>query len=342
MSKEITTKADALKECPKPRIEITNIDTGETIDLPCKSWNCEFCRPIKKRTLTAYIIDQLVNIYDEISIFTFSLRAGVLNPTGEPIIDWHGYWSFLYKTTQEIYRRFITELRRGTFNEVRKKKTDDKTDMHTIRLNEVMKTGQGHMHVLVDEFIKQEEMYARWNQIAESVLCKIYYEKGWSTECLYNLKSYGTVNTKFICNNKWFEKPKDKLRMIAKYVTKQLEKDLERIEQKIEAKENVAGYVTKQVANITSNAETLAKAVETINKNGASELIKDNINNIEEYAQAEKIDIRPFKRYWSKSNNLRRMKDKSKKLREPLLITNLKTGVQTVNLYSNFPYLCSN
>jgi hypothetical protein len=328
MSKKITKTEGALKECPNPRIKMIYADTGETFTPRCKSYDCEFCGPINKRNLQNYIITQLVTEYGVIIMITISLRAGLGHPPNSGKKD----WEFHYKILQECYRLYNTEVRRGTLNEKRGRKSDNKKDVHIIRLNETMGSGQPHIHAMIDKFIDQKQAYQRFNQVAKSVLMRVYSEKGWDTTEIENLKSFGTINFKFICRNTQFADTRDKLKKITRYVTKQLDKDMAKQEELAEKEIAITSYITKNVNEIIADPEKFKKAAEKIDRQNATGAIKEKINNVEEYSKFENKHKCPYKRKWSKSNNLPK-KNNNEKIQAKLIIKNIKTGRETINLY---------
>ena len=343
MPKEITTKSEALKGCPKPRVRTIETVSGESHNLPCKTWGCPVCGPKRKKQLKYYFKDQLVYQFDSVNLFTFTLRSGLEVPGTGP----KGHYQIL----QQSYKRVTTELREGRLNENRRTKTDkklkdksrkgktekslkdksknrdDKSKAKVLRTNECHKTGYPHVHCFIDTFIPQKALYVKWNAIVKRVLTNAYSQAGYTKtkigEILNAVPSYGTVNVKHVLNNKWCNSVGEKTRRITAYILKQLPKDIKEAEQKAGT---ITQYVTKQIKNITTNTEYLNKTIDSINKKGASSVIKEKIDNIEEHSQDDKRNQRPFTRYWSKSNNLPRMhkpKDEER-MKQFLIIQHLK------------------
>ena len=226
MSKEITTKSEALKECPKPRVNITNIDTGETIDLPCKSWNCEFCRPKKKKKLKHYIVAQTTNEFDVLCLVTFTLRAGLGHPPNSIRKDWKGH----YKLLQELTKRFNTEIRRDANYKSLK-------NMSYIMINETHKSGYAHKHFLTDSYIPQEYFNRKLNEIAKQVIKSKTGEKPTQEWVAH-------FDISFVQDNRQFGgSDHRKLKNIRNYISKQLTKH----DQKEGKQQATRWYITKQM-----------------------------------------------------------------------------------------------
>ena len=139
------------KECGNSKVKIIKRDSGEIIDIPCKSWSCPVCAPKKKFRLNKYFASQLLN-YEVVRMMTVGLRVNLPHSSQSH-----------YGQLQEIWRRFITEIRR-------EKKIKGIQKIKYLRINEMHKSGFTHMHILVDTFIPQKWALEKLNKIALIVL----------------------------------------------------------------------------------------------------------------------------------------------------------------------------
>jgi hypothetical protein len=245
------------EKCPNPIFEVTNHDTGETYMMPCKSWDCPVCSKKKKYILTKYFAEQLEEL-KIIRLLTVNLR---FNSGMSPQVH--------YQHLQEIWRRSITDIRR-------QRKEKQLKEVRILRINEMCKQGQAHIHALPDRYLNQKILYKIFNKNAKAVI------KDSSSEQQVSVNIVKIIDLEGFRNNR-----ERRAKIAASYVTKHLQKIV---------REVASDYCTKSIADASLNIH------------------------------------RPYRKCWSKTKGWKNITTKVK-LAQKLVLKNIKTGVETLNLF---------
>lgn len=179
-SKPTTTEP---KQCPKlGRYAIVNQNSGEVVQLPCKTYACPVCGPKKAYKLQKAIEDRL-DLMDKVRLVTFTVRTTAFAHPKHCVM-----------LIGEIWRRFINNLRRDP------RLSKPQKNFQYIKVVEFTKKMFPHFHVFVDKYIPWLIIQYHWN----NAINKVAKDKG----------KNGHVNVKHICSKK------NASRYVAKYVLK--------------------------------------------------------------------------------------------------------------------------
>jgi len=126
---------------------LLNNKTGATLPIGCGRWDCPVCGEKKIWKLKKAIFNCIKN-WKHIRMMTLSLSSNVSDSREQH-----------YKILQECWRRFITECRRT------KTLRADQRNFQFIRVPEQHQSGYMHMHLIIDSYLRQQDLYTIWNHI---------------------------------------------------------------------------------------------------------------------------------------------------------------------------------
>lgn len=148
----------SLDFCPRmAKYRLFNPSTGETIRVSCKSYKCEFCRP-KKLNRFRFFAENRLKSFDRIRLITLTARNDFAKFKASEDTKYQAIKEF-----SEIFRRFITNLRRcpqlSSFYQ----------QVQYIKVIEFTKNGYPHYHMLVDRYLPYFIIQELWNEAVNTV-----------------------------------------------------------------------------------------------------------------------------------------------------------------------------
>lgn len=140
-----------MRECYCSNLVCYNVDTGDYFPLKCRSYTCPEHGKYNQAQLRKHF-HEYFKTWDMIRFWTFTLSNKIgKDPAGH------------LKLLQEVWRYFITELRRNRVCNQQDKKTE------YVKVVEPHKSGFFHFHVLFDRFVKRSKIVTLWEYAIETV-----------------------------------------------------------------------------------------------------------------------------------------------------------------------------
>jgi hypothetical protein len=150
--------------CPSPAkfLRFHHINSGKQLPVPCNKYSCHVCGPKKGKKLYAAVLTWLKQ-FKYIRMWTLTLSGSVVSDDIQH-----------YKTLQEAWRRFITEIRRSKYLNYNQR------NFQYVRVAElhlgnsqtstsVTNIGKVHFHVFVTEYIEVKYLQSVWNHICQEL-----------------------------------------------------------------------------------------------------------------------------------------------------------------------------
>jgi hypothetical protein len=131
---------------------LINTKTGESFDVRCNTYACDFCGP-KKRFKLASALEKHFDSYSHIRLWTFTLSSRFFDTPETQV-----------KALSRVWHYFITYCRRNQLL------TEKERQFQYVKVFEPHRSGYFHLHALLDRYIRIEKLYAIWTYAIRKVV----------------------------------------------------------------------------------------------------------------------------------------------------------------------------
>lgn len=154
-------KSNQCPSCSK-NLRFHHISSGRQLPVPCNKYICPVCGK-KKAKILYKAIHTWLQQFKYIRMWTLTLSGDIVRDDFEH-----------YKTLQEAWRRFITEIRRSKYLSKRQRQFQyvRVAELHEGKHNSpsiVTNKGKVHFHVFVSEYIEVKYLQSIWNHIIQDL-----------------------------------------------------------------------------------------------------------------------------------------------------------------------------